>query len=207
MDDHMKSFWESHLDLACTRLEQQTEISEKQQRKMMEQEKKLTEQGRVLEEAVKTIRRFEEQERVLEEAVKKIRSLEAFESERTQTVYEGELIPLFVLMRISGEVTSEPFYLRGYKMSLTCIQRDHTSETLLVGINVTVGKYDHLVKWPFRSKVMVSFPDVEGTSPGVSFEVYMARPSENKEPRLVKSGYTIRALRFPRFVVTLLDGN
>ena len=190
MDDHMKSFWERHLDLACTRLEQQTEISEKQQRKMVEQEKKLTEQGTVLEQAVKRIRR-----------------LEAVESERTQTGYEGKLIPLFVLMRISGQVTSEPFYLRGYKMSLTCLRRDRTSETLFVGINVTVGKYDHLVKWPFRSKVMVSFPDVEGTNPGVSFEVYMARPSEKKELRLVKLGYALEAMKFPfRFIVALLDG-
>ena len=198
----MKSCWERHLDLACTRLEQQTEINEKQQRKMVEQEKEVTELGEKL----------TEQGRVLEEAVKTIRYLDGFQSAATRTVYEGEVEGIHQSLLIGRRVSSASFYLRGYKMNLI-IQRDlrvplmkiSGKEAVFVGINVIVGEYDHLIKWPFRSKVLVSLPDAEDRNPGVSFEVCIASPSEDKEPILVKSAYRSEHFSFSvRFVVKLL---
>ena len=98
----MKSCGERHLDLACTRLQKQEKTINEQQRKMVEQETKMIEQGRVLEEAVKRIRR-----------------LEAFDSERVQIVYEGELGgKVLESLRNGRRVSSAPFYLRGYQMKL-----------------------------------------------------------------------------------------
>ena len=191
----MKSCVERHLDLACTRLQKQEQTIEEQQRKVVEQETKMTEQGRVLEEALKTIRRFE-----------------GFESETTHIVYEGKLVGIKVLM--VGLPVSASFYLKGYKMALTS-KREVTSVSLgkstnsaiLIGINVIVGKYDHLVKWPFRSKVLISFPDAKGRNQGVFLEVCIASPSEDNGLRLVKSGYMIHDLsrcESVRFVAKLV---
>ena len=200
----MKSCWERHLDLACTRLEQQTEINEKQQRKMVEQEKKMTELGEKL----------TEQGRVLEEAVKTIRYLDGFQSAATRTVYEGDLEGIHQSLLIGRRVSSASFYLRGYKMNLI-IQRDARvplmkisgKVAVFVGINVIVGEYDHLIKWPFRSRVMISFPGAKDRNREVSFEVCIASPSEDKEPRFVESGYLLRDLAPPyRFVVKLSGG-
>ena len=201
----MKSCVERHLDLACTRLQKQENTIKEQQRKMVEQETKMAKQE------TKMI----EQGRVLEEAVKRIRSLEAFESERTQTVYEGALGEEDLeSLKCEGMASNASFYLRGYNMKLifkgrVCFDPYYgiLTDGISIGLDVIVGKYDHQVKWPFRSKVMISFPDAKRRDPGESFEVCIASPSEDKGPRFVDSGYLLEGLAPPcRFVFELSGG-
>ena len=186
----MKSRMQSHLDLACTRLEQQAEINE-------EQKMRMTEQERVLKEAVKTIEILQQR----------------FASKRTNTVYKGELGYVYDNLKAGRGISSDPFYLKGYKMKIVVYTKFGVpNPPIWVGINVLPGKFDHEVKWPFESKVTVSFPDWFPTSALASRQcsgevvINLCVPHVDHGTVTVNATCTLNQLQSPyRFIVELSD--
>ena len=210
-DDHAKSGMQRHLDLACTRLEQQAKINEEQKMRMMEQERKIVEQGSMLKEAFKTIRTIEQR----------------FAPKRTNTVYEGQLGYVSGDLKAGRMVSSDSFYLKGYKMrifvktpAISYLWPSPKEPCVSVGLNVIAGKFDHEVEWPFESRVIVYFPgavrDMQLQQVKSAFAapwykevpVFLCTPHPSTDPSkemvTVESSHRLQDLSPPyRFVVKL----
>lgn len=145
----MASKTQDHLLLACQRLEEQG-------RTLRKQEKEFERVSNRLDAAEKTIERL----------------LNRSNLEKADESFKWEILNLKSRLAHERSISSEPFFLRGYRIILflclkfpadiSFMQRsmledpDDQQVQVCIGFRITRGKYDGELEWPFRKSLNIN---------------------------------------------------